>query len=125
MIECRRRIDLEMLPPFPRTPDPLPCLHFIAAWGPARAEMAEAVLFALEGNRELLVRNIRPAEVRQDYIDESRADLEAVARRFAREAKSDEHASAALFGDQHERNHVAREFASIILGPNPTVGPSA
>src|SRR5688572_30489367 len=81
MIECRRRIDLEMLPPFPRTPDPLPCLHFIAAWGPARAKMAEAVLFALEGNRELLLRNIRPAEVRQDYIDESRADLEAVARR--------------------------------------------
>lgn len=130
MRECRRRIDLDTLPPFPDQPDEPPCLHFIAGWGGRRGRMAEAVLYALARNRELMIRNIRPAEVPADWIEPVRDELEAVARRFAHEVgvapepgAAGGEAVAALFGDGHERNHVARNFASLILGPDPTVPP--
>ena len=129
MRECRRRIDLDALPAFPAQPVEPPCLHFIAGWGGHRGRMAEAVLYALARNRELTIRNVRPPEIPAHWIDPVRAELEAVARRYAHEVgvvPSTNIAggeAAALFGDVHERNHVARNFASLILGPDPMVPP--
>lgn len=130
MRECRRRIDLDALPPFPEQPAEAPCLHFIAGWGAHRGRMAEAVFYALTRNRELLIRNVRPSEIPADWIEPVRDELEAVARRFAHEvgvtgdagaAGDGQSEAGALFGDVHERNHVARNFASLILGPDPSV----
>lgn len=131
MRECRRAIALGELPAFPALPSRAPCLHFVAAWGPppGRAPLAEEALFALEGNRELVIRNLRPAEVEPAAIEAQRAELDAAARRFAHAvdaesgdaATEDEPAAAAqpwgaLFGDMHERDAVAREFARLLLG---------
>ena len=121
MRECRRRVDLDTLPPFPEQPAVPPCLHFIAGWGGNRGQMAEAVLYALAVNRELTIRNVRPPEVPVEWIDPVRDELQSAARRYAHEvgvpAESGADRGAALFGDVHERNHVARNFASLILGP--------
>jgi hypothetical protein len=129
MRECRRAIALGELPTFPALPPRAPCLHFVAAWGPppGRAPLAEEALFALEGNRELVIRNLRPAEVEPAAIDAQRAELDAAARRFAHavdagtgDAATDDDPGAqpwgALFGDMHERDAVAREFARLLLG---------
>jgi len=119
MRECRKRVDLDAIPPPPDRVAPPPCLHYIAAWGAGRGAMAEAVLWGLEGNRELQIRSLRPREVQASRIEACRVDLEAAARRFAHEVPSDVDGEAVLFGDVHERNHVAREFAHFILGPDP------
>jgi len=116
MRECRRRIDLDALPASLGPPESAPCLHFIAAWSEGRAPMVEEVFHGLAGNRELAIRNLRPAEVSSERLDVVRAALESGARRFAHEADG-----VALFGDIHERNAVAREFAQLILGPDPMV----
>jgi hypothetical protein len=122
MRECRRRVDLDALPPFPEQPVEEPCLHFIAAWGRGRAPMAEAVLFALTLNRELVIRNVRPAEVPDAWIEPVRKHLEAAARQFAHEVQAGPPGeAAALFGDVHERNHVARTFAALLLEPDSKV----
>ncbi len=132
MPECRRRIDLRSVPPVPEQPRVAPCLHYIAAWGPGIGGMAEAVLWALghQQNRELHIRNLRPAAVRPERIEEVRADLEAAARQHAREVAGDEGegtdlppASGALFGDQHQRDRLAFFYAQIIIGPDPTLPP--
>ncbi len=125
MPECRRRIDLDALPPFPEQPAELPCLHYITEWGGAHGPMAEAVMFALTGDREFVIRNVRPTEIPQEWIDPVRGELEATAREFAHEvaprAAEDEpsRGRAALFGDLHERHHVARRYATLLLGPDP------
>lgn len=122
MIECQRRVDLDVLPVPPEQPLTAPCLHYIAAWGGRRGGMAEAVLWGLRGNRELTIRNLRPAEVDAARIGAVRAELEAAARRFAHEAEGTAGETAlfgALFGDVHERNRVAFEFARLLLGPDP------
>ena len=120
MIECRRRIDLDAMLVSPAQPAAPPCLHFIAAWGGPGGRlggMAEAVLWGLLGNRELAIRNLRPAEVDPRRIVEVRGALEQSARVFAHEVTEGER--GALFGDIHERNRVAFEFAMHILGPDP------
>lgn len=120
MIECRKRIDLDAIPVPPEQPVEAPCLHYIAAWdhvGGRLGGMAEAVLWGLRGNRELAIRNLRPAEVAPRRIDEVRASLGAAARAFAHEVVEGTH--GVLFGDVHERNRVAFEFAQHILGPDP------
>lgn len=120
MIECRKRIDLDAIPVPPAQPDEPPCLHYIAAWdraGGRLGPMAEAVLWGLRGNRELAIRNVRPAEVTPERIDETRAMLEAVAAEFAHEVT--EGSEGALFGDVFERDRVAFAYAQIILGPDP------
>jgi hypothetical protein len=124
MPECRKRIDLDALPPFPQQPAEPPCLHFIATWGADRAPMAESVMFALTHNREFTIRSVRPPEIPRDWIDPVRTELEAAARRFAHEVAAirAEAETAALFGDVHERNHVARMFASLILGNDAPPG---
>lgn len=125
MIECRRRIDLDAIPVPPEQPAEAPCLHYIAAWdtpGGRLGGMAEAVLWGLRGNRELTIRNVRPAEVAPGRIDETRAMLEAVAAEFAHEVIEDSPTSiraGALFGDVFERDRVAFAYAQIILGPDP------
>jgi len=120
MRECRRRVDLDALPRFPEQPRDPPCLHFIAGWGPGRAPMAEAVFFALGANREFVIRNVRPPEIPAEWIEPVRAKLEAAARHFAHAVDCAVDAGCgALFGDLHERNHVARNFATLILGPDP------
>ncbi|MQC18578.1 MAG: hypothetical protein DWG80_05850 [Chloroflexi bacterium] len=129
MPECRRRIDLsdfDAVPVPPAQPGGEPCLHFIAAYGGARGPLAEAVLFALTGNREFLHRSLRPPEVSATRIHEVRAELDRVARSAAHEVRpddgGDETDEAALFGDRHEAAQVAREFAHFILGPDPILG---
>lgn len=126
MRECRRAVDLDALPALPARPEPAPCLHYIAAWGTGRAGMVEEVLAGLTGNRELVIRNLRPAEIPPAAIEANRAALEAAAREFAREvAVSPDGApgdgGAALFGDPHERDAVCRTMAQLILGPDPMV----
>lgn len=82
--------------------------------------MAEAVLWGLRGNRELAIRNLRPAEVDPRRIAEVRSAMEVSARTFAHEVTADARSDqAALFGDIHERTGVAFEFAQHILGPDP------
>ncbi len=126
-----KRIDLDAIPPVPLDlagpwPEVEPCLHFIAAWGPAHGPMAEAILLALQHNRELTIRNLRPTDVSPQHIEVHRDELENLARRFAREVSADSDAgdgAAALFGDQFERDHVAFNFAQVLLGPDPTLPP--
>lgn len=128
MPECRRRIDLddfEAIPVPPSQPPTAPCLHFIAAWGDQRGPMVESILFALAGNREFLVRNLRPADVKTTRLDQQRARLEGIAWQQAQVilvAPEDEASAGVLFGDRHEANHVAREFAHYILGDDPVLG---
>ena len=120
MIECRKRVDLDAIPVPPEQPVEAPCLHYIAAWdhvGGRLGGMAEAVLWGLRGNRELAIRNLRPAEVDPRRIDEVRAALDASARTFAHDVTEAE--CGALFGDVHERNRVAFDFAQHILGRDP------
>lgn len=129
MRECRRSIDLDALPALPARPEPAPCLHFIAAWGGGRAAMVEEVLAGLAGNRELVIRNLRPAEIAPVVIEAQRVALEAAAREFARavEISTEESAASAsagggaLFGDPHERDAICRTMAHLILGPDPMV----
>jgi len=125
MRECRRRIDLDAMPVAPEQPVEPPCLHYLASWGGGRGPAAEAVIWALEGNREFLIRNLRPKDLTPARIEEVRAGLEDIARRFAHEVVAEDGAGAALFGDRHEANHVAREFAHIILGDDPVLGGGA
>jgi hypothetical protein len=125
MRECRRSIDIDALPAAPTRPERPPCLHFIAAWGAGRAQMVEEVLAGLNGNRELTIRNLRPAEITPAAIDAQRVPLEASIRQFARvvaESAEDREPEAwALFGDVHERDAVSRSMAQLILGPDPMV----
>ncbi len=116
MRECRRRIDLDALPALPQRPAPAPCLHYIAAWGPGRGSFAQEVLWGLEGNRELVIRNLRPAEVPAAVLNAQAEALLAGARQFAHVVDD-----TALFGDPHERDAVSRVWAQLILGPDPMV----
>src|SRR5262245_20198598 len=112
MRECRRSVDLDALPLQPARPEPAPCPHTIAAWGRARGEMVEEIVVGLAGNRELVIRNIRPAELTAATIEAQRSAIEAIARQFAREVlvdPTDASAGGALFGDPHERDAVSRE----------------
>ncbi len=120
MRECRKRIDLDTLPVPPVQPDASPCLHFIAAWGGYRGDRATSVLWALNGNREFQIRNLRAADVQRARIEAVRDALDLAAARFAHEVEGSGSAGA-LFGDQHERNRVAFDFAQAILGVDPAV----
>lgn len=118
MRECRKRVDLDTLPAAHARPDPAPCLHYIAAWGGSRGDRATAVLWALDGNREFQIRNLRAAEVAPARVDAVRDALDLAAARFAHEVEASD-GTGALFGDQHERNRVAFDFAQAILGSDP------
>ncbi len=120
MRECRKRIDLDAVPAPPAQPERPPCLHFITAWGGSRGDRATAVLWALNGNREFQIRNLRAADVEPRRVDAVRPALDLAAARFAHEVDAGDGAGA-LFGDQHERNRVAFDFAQAILGPDPSV----
>ena len=112
--ECRRRIDIDALPAWPERPAQPPCLHFIAAWGDGRRSLAEEVLFGLDGNRELAIRNLRPREVEA-------TQLEAVGEGFAEAVQRYAHIAdaTAAFGDPHERDAISRAVVQLILGPDP------
>jgi hypothetical protein len=114
MIECRSR----MVAPPGDLASVEGCMHLIAVWPPGR--MASAVLWGLEGNREFVIRNLRPPEVDAERVELHREALEAAAREFAHEVTGHGHVGA-LFGDIHERNRVAFEFAHMLLGPDPMV----
>lgn len=122
MPECRRRIDLDALPVPPSQPEAPPCLHFLAAWGGPLGPMVEAVVWALEGNREFLVRNLRPKAIAPARLDALRGDLELLAQRFAHVVTTEDGEQAALFGDRHEANQVAREYAHLVIGDDPVLG---
>ncbi len=126
MRECRRRIDLDGLPAV-AYPERDACMHFMAAWGGARGSMIVETLAALEGNREFIIRNIRPAELPSAGLEWARADLEGAIARYAHVvgiegAQPSE--SGALFGDEFERNGLGRALARLILGVDPIAGPS-
>ena len=112
--ECRRRFDIDALPPWPEQPAQPPCLHFIAAWGDGRRSLAEEVLFGLEGNRELAIRNLRPRDVET-------TQLEAVSEGFAEAVERFAHIvdDTAAFGDPHERDAICRAVALLLLRPDP------
>ena len=114
MRECRRRIAIDELPAHPAEQ---PCLHFIAAWGEGRDGMAREVLFGLEGNREFVIRNLRPAEIEPSTID-------GVAEQIASATYASGHVAGdtAVFGDAHERDALGRSLSALILGPHPLAG---
>lgn len=116
MRECRRRIDLTSLPSALGPVDPPPCLHFIAAWSPGRSSMAVEVFWALSGNREFFIRNIRPADFDAARVDAIAAVIDEAVRQFA--TVVDE---VAVFGDQYERDTLARLIAQALIGPDPMV----
>jgi hypothetical protein len=109
MRECRSRVDLDA---------PAGCMHFIAAWGALRGAMIEEVLAGLDGNREFVIRNIRPVELPAASSEGAQADLEATIERYAHVVRS-EAGGGALFGDEFERNGLARALARLMLGVDP------
>lgn len=126
MRECRRRIDLDGLPAV-ALPERDACMHFMAAWGGARGSMVIETLAALEGNREFIIRNIRPAELPSAGLDRARADLEGAIARYAHVVGVDGGSASehgALFGDEFERNGLGRALARLILGVDPIAGPA-
>ncbi|MCC6237169.1 MAG: hypothetical protein IT299_06310 [Dehalococcoidia bacterium] len=129
MRECRRRIDLDALPaqayPERDAPSAEPgtaCMHFMAAWGGTRGSMVRATLAALEGNREFIIRNIRPVELPDAGLERARPEIEAAIERYAHVVPVDggtASAGGALFGDEFERNGLGRVLARLILGVDP------
>lgn len=124
MRECRRRIDLDALPT-QAYPERDACMHFMAAWGGSRGSMVSETLEALEGNREFIIRNIRPAELPDAGLERARHDIEAAIERYAHVVATDGAPAAesgALFGDEFERNGLGRALARLILGVDPIAG---
>ena len=120
MRECRRRIDLDALPAKAYAERDA-CMHFVAAWGGARGGMIEEVLAGLEGNREFVIRSIRPAELPPAGLELARPTLEEAVTRFAHVVAA-EPEGGALFGDEFERDGLARALARLILGVDPLAG---
>ncbi len=135
MRECRRRIDLAGLP-VRAYAERDACMHFVAAWGGPRGAMIEETLAGLEGNREFVIRNIRPAELLppgpspglrtglstglRTGLEAGRAEIEGAIARYAHVVLV-EPDGGALFGDEFERDGLARALARIILGVDPIV----
>ena len=127
MVECRRRIDLDALAESPAespadAPADAPCLHFVATWnggGAGASDMVTSVLLGLEGNRELVIRNLRPrnedAQALLRLAD--RRELEATVHHELHVV--DERAA---FGDQHQRAAASRALAQQIVGADPMLG---
>jgi hypothetical protein len=116
MPECRRRIDLDALPAG-RVPEAQSCMHFVAAWGGGRLSMVESTIEGLDGNREFLIRNIRPDDYDAPQIDPLRAEAEEAIRYHGHVVED-----AAVFGDLFERNGMSRALAQLLIGPDPIVG---
>lgn len=126
MRECRRAFDLDALAATGATGE-TPCMHLVAAWRD-QAAMPRAVLRGLEGNRELVIRNVRPPEFADAALQARQPAIEAVVRQFGKvvEAVDDpQHVPppgmGALFGDQHERDAISRELAQLLIGPDPMI----
>lgn len=100
-------------------------MHFMAAWGGARGSMMRETLEALEGNREFIIRNIRPAELPDTGLEIARPEIEAAIERYAHVVPVDggpASVDGALFGDEFERNGLGRALARLILGVDPIAG---
>ncbi|MSP22975.1 MAG: hypothetical protein EXR66_08200 [Dehalococcoidia bacterium] len=126
MRECRRRIDLDALPAV-AYPERDACMHFIAAWGGARGAVMQETFAGLDGNREFVIRNIRPAELPAAGLELARLDIEGAIARYAHIVNIEPGAPSgldggALFGDEFERNGLARALARLILGVDPILG---
>lgn len=124
MRECRRRIDLDALPPRAYAERDA-CMHFVAAWGGSRDSMLRETLQALEDNREFIIRNIRSVDLPDAALEVARPEIEAAVERYAHVvgvdgARASE--SGALFGDEFERNGLGRVLARLILGVDPIAG---
>ncbi|MEZ4503827.1 MAG: hypothetical protein R3C39_14490 [Dehalococcoidia bacterium] len=118
MPECRRRIDLDALPSEHVT-EAQSCMHFIAAWGGERPSMVESTIGGLDGNREFLIRNIRPGDYSASDIDPIRAEAEAAIAYHGHVVED-----VAVFGDLFERNGMSRALSQLLIGPDPIVGQS-
>lgn len=77
------------------------------------------MLLGLEGNRELVIRNVRPREPEARALIE-RADVAALNDTVDRSLHVVE--DRAAFGDQHERAAASRGLAQLIVGPDPILG---
>ena len=131
MRECRRRIDLDALPARAYAERDA-CIHFIAAWSGRRGAIIEEVMAGLEDNREFVIRNIRPAELShagpstglRTGLEAARVEIEAAIARYAHvvPAEGAEPPAGALFGDEFERDGLARALARLILGLDPIAG---
>jgi hypothetical protein len=113
MPECRLRIDLDELPPEGAS-ERDSCMHFIAAWGGARGTMVEETMRGLDGNREFLIRNIRPDEYGATELDSLRTEGEAAIDFHGHIVDG-----VALFGDLFQRDGIARALAQLVLGADP------
>ena len=116
MRECRRAFDLD-------TPEATACMHLVATWH-KRVAMPRAVLDGLDGNRELVIRNVRRAAVENAALTAHLEAIEALVRQFGQVVEAPDyplHMAGALFGDQHERDAISRELAQLLIGPDPMI----
>ncbi|MQC47770.1 MAG: hypothetical protein DWG77_01615 [Chloroflexi bacterium] len=98
-----------------------PCMHFVAYWRGTGA-MVESVIASLDGERELVIRNIRVYDPEvQRRIREADPDALAAAVRANLRIEEDATGGAA-FGDRHQRAALSRDLAQIIAGPDPMLG---
>ena len=120
MPECRRPLESAFFSTTAvRTSEP--CIHFVAFWRSPEG-MVEAVVASLDGERELVIRNVRvrDAEVQRRIRE---ADPEALAAAVRANLRVEEDASGgAAFGDRHQRAAAGRDLAQIIAGPDPMLG---
>lgn len=122
MPECRRRIDLEALltntagGALSEAAEEARCLHFITARGGQRGRLSFGLLHALDGNRELAIRNVRPPDFDRAVVERFEHEALTIAARFGRVVDD-----VALFGDQYDRDAMARELAQLLIGPDPMV----
>ena len=120
MPECRRPLESAFFSTTAmRTSEP--CIHFVAYWRSPEA-MVEAVVASLDGERELVIRNVRVHDPEvQRRIRE--ADPEALAAAVRANLRVEEDATGgAAFGDRHQRAAASRDLAQIIAGPDPMLG---
>ena len=120
MPECRRPLESAFFSTTAMQTS-APCIHFVAYWRSASA-MVESVVASLDGERELVLRNVRvhDAEVQRRIRE---ADPDALAAAVRANLRIEEDASGgAAFGDRHQRVAVSRDLAQIIAGPDPMLG---
>ena len=120
MPECRRALESELFSTTAtRTSEP--CIHFVAFWRNSEG-MVDAVVASLDGERELVIRNVR---VRDEEVQRRirEADPESLAAAVRANLRVEEDASGgAAFGDRHQRAAASRDLAQIIAGPDPMLG---
>jgi len=120
MPECRRPVESAFFSTTAMQTS-APCIHFVAYWRNA-STMVESVVASLDGERELVIRNVRvhDTEVQRRIREADPEDLSAAIRANLR--IEEDASGGAAFGDRHQRAAVSRALAQIITGPDPMLG---